>query len=350
MIGKPFGIALATVFLAWSLGTSLAEAQGQKQLVIVTTGGAFEQGLKKHFYEPFEKATGIRVVPVAANSLEQFTRLKAMNDTSRVEFDIVSGGPASGFQFRDLLIDIDCKRLRNLGKALKGSCEGNGLLRTFGGFVIAYDTRAFTSATPKNYADFWDVKRFPGPRGVINAGVPQWTLAVALLADGVAPAKLFPMDLDRAFRKLDEIKPHVKVWWKTGDQSQQIMRDGEVVINLMWSGRAITLRKQGLPIAISWQQSVKDYATWHIAKNTPNLDGAYAFLDFFLGHTDGQVAFALEVNNSTSSAEGAKRLPEAEKANFAATYWDDMVDIDGNAWVQENRELIVKRWNEWIAK
>ena len=43
---------------------------------------------------------------------------------------------------------------------------------------------------------------------------------LALLADGVAPSKLFPLDLDRAFHKLDQIKPNVAVWWKTGDQSK----------------------------------------------------------------------------------------------------------------------------------
>src|SRR5262249_1097942 len=79
---------------------------------------------------------------------------------------------------------------------------------------------------PKNWADFWDVRKFPGNRGLCISDPPR-TLIFALLADGVPREKLYPLDLDRAFRKLDEIKPHIKVWWREGNQSQQLLRDGE---------------------------------------------------------------------------------------------------------------------------
>ena len=36
------------------------------------------------------------------------------------------------------------------------------------------------------------------------------------MADGVAPDKLYPLDVDRAFKKLEEIKPNITVWWTSG--------------------------------------------------------------------------------------------------------------------------------------
>ena len=72
----------------------------------------------------------------------------------------------------------------------------------------------------------------------------------ALVADGVPPDKVFPMDVDRAFKKLDQIKPHIKVWWTQGNQSQQLLRDGEVDMMVMWNARASELRSRG--IRSSW--------------------------------------------------------------------------------------------------
>jgi hypothetical protein len=78
-----------------------------------------------------------------------------------------------------------------------------------------------------------------GTRSLYNSA-PR-TLMFALLADGVPADKVCPFDLDRAFKKLDQIKPHIKVWWTQGNQSQQLIRDGEIDImaldvRLPWSG------------------------------------------------------------------------------------------------------------------
>jgi len=75
----------------------------------------------------------------------------------------------------------------------------------------------------------------PGPRSLRNSPVDN--LEFALMADGIAPEKLYPLDVDRAFRKLDQIKPHISVWWTTGAQSAQVLIDKEVVLATAWHGR-----------------------------------------------------------------------------------------------------------------
>lgn len=75
-------------------------------------------------------------------------------------------------------------------------------------------------------------------------------MEAALLADGVPPEKLYPLDIDRAFKSLDRLKPQITTWWSSGAQSQSLIRDGEVEMLAMWNGRASNLSvKQKIPVA-----------------------------------------------------------------------------------------------------
>ena len=100
--------------------------------------------------------------------------------------------------------------------------------------VLGYSTAKFAKAeaAPQSWADFWDVKKFPGRRSLRNH--PLATLEIALMADGVPADKLYPLDVDRAFKKLEEIKPHITVWWTSGAQSAQLLNDGEVDMIQAW--------------------------------------------------------------------------------------------------------------------
>ncbi len=118
------------------------------------------------------------------------------------------------------------------------------------GTNLVYRKDKFPNGGPQSWADFWDVKKFPGPRCMYDRSFT--CLAFALLADGVPIDKLYPMDLDRAFRKMSEIKPHIKVWWREGSQSQQLIRDGEVDMIAMWSARAIDLIEDKVPLELVW--------------------------------------------------------------------------------------------------
>ena len=145
---------------------------------------------------------------------------------------------------------------------------------------------------PGSWADFWDVKTFPGPRSLPNHGTPWVVLAAALLADGLTVRDLHPpLDFDRAFKKLDAIKPQVTVWWKSGDQSLQLMRGGDVAMMMIYSGPALRGQSQGAPIGMTWNQAVMGSGRWTILKNAPNQKAAMTFLDYFLSRPEAHAAF-----------------------------------------------------------
>ena len=140
----------------------------------------------------------------------------------------------------------DCSELPSVfANGLEGACGGRGILFDVGGLLLAYDGEQFPDGGPESWADFFDVERFPGPRAFPNYGRPWSVLISALLADGVLADALFPLDLDRAFRRLDELKPYITVWWTSGDQSQQMFRTQEVVMGMMFSNRAEVCANEG---------------------------------------------------------------------------------------------------------
>ena len=344
-------------FLATTTGAAAAvvspaiaqETEGQ--VVVRTTGGAFEAALKKNFFDPFTKATGIKIVPVAASYGEMMARSTAMIGAGSVEWDIISPQFYELSKLQNLLTDLgDCSDMPNVAAQSPGACGRFGVLYLIGGQMIAHSPDAFPNGGPQTWADFWDVKKFPGRRGLPNTGSPWATLIAALIADGVAPDKLFPLDLDRAFRKLDEIKPHVAVWWRTGDQSQQMMRSGEVATTLMWSGTAYSAKLKGIPLKWSWKDAVADYGSWGILRNAPHPKAARAFINYYSAHPENHVGFSREMGYTTPNAEAQAMLSADEKADLGASpeIRKQIISPDAD-WLEKNRAAALERWNRWIA-
>ena len=99
------------------------------------------------------------------------------------------------------------------------------------------------------------------------------------MADGVAPDKLYPLDVDRAFKKLEEIKPYITVWWTSGAQSAQLLNDGEVDMEMAWNGRVSALAGEGAKVGFTYNQGVLQNTSLCILKDAPNLPTAVRFLN-----------------------------------------------------------------------
>jgi len=333
-----------------------AKQAGQTEVVIAGGAGGYLEAVKKHFYDPFTAATGIKVTTVSAPYGEKATRLKAMHEVGKVEWDLVTLSldflnPAVTPFLRDLGNCADVPGVARNGVA--GACLRHGVLFEIGGVPYAFSTKAFPAGKPqpKTWADFFDVKTYPGPRSLPNAGVPWWPIIAALQADGVPHDKLFPLDLDRAFKKLDTIKPNVTVWWRNGDQSQQVVRDGEVVMSMMYSGRALKLRSDGTPIDVIWPGAPIDAVFVGAAKDAPHPHAALAFIDFLMTRPEAHAAYANANFYDTSNKDALAQLSPADQRG-RATHPDNLrtlVAID-RGWVSANRDKVIERWNKWLAQ
>jgi putative spermidine/putrescine transport system substrate-binding protein len=326
------------------------------ELVIQTWGSAVTEGETKAFYDGFEKATGAKVVKVVATS-DAAAKLEAQIRSGNIEWDIISGFSAPrflAFSKRGWLEPVDYSKVPGAKALVPEARWAHGVGTEVDTIVIAYNARTLApEKRPQTWADFFNAEKFPGPRMMNNWGTAWGNITLALLADGVTRDKLIPLDLDRAFRTLDKIKPHVRVWFKSGAQQIQAFADGEVVMCACWDGRMQQARQQKVPIEFSWTQAVQFMTYWGIVKGSKNKELAHRFLDYT---TDPkrQAVFTEYAAYSTSHPQAVDYLPEADRkntsmwpANRARTVSLTEKEMD---WIVENLNTINERWNAWISQ
>ncbi|MEX3937121.1 extracellular solute-binding protein [Paraburkholderia phymatum] len=330
-----------------------AKSAGENRVVMAGGTGAYVDMVNKYFYEPFTKATGISVENVGGSYGDRIAKLMAMKKLGTVQWDMISTSadyltPTITPMLRDL---NSCRLVPEvLRNGVPGSCLGRAVTFDMGAAVLAYDTRKFPGGGPQNWVDFWNTKRFPGPRAMPNFGVPWWPMIAALLADGVPSDRLFPLDMDRAFRKLDVIKPDVTVWWNSGDQSQQVFRNGEVVMGMMLSGRVARLQEQGLPLKTIWNGAPLDSSVWAAVNGGPHPNATLALLDFIYTRPEAHAQYMRASKAATAMQPALVYLTPAEKERLAVSpsNWSQVVRIDPN-WLAKYGATAQERWVNWIG-
>ena len=164
---------------------------------------------------------------------------------------------------------------------------------------------------PTSWADFWDVNKFPGKRGFRRG--PKYALEFALMADGVPPADVYkvlatPAGVDRAFKKLDQLKPHM-VWWESGAQPLQLLASGEVVMTTAYNGRISGINKtEGKNFKVVWPGSIYAIDSWVILKDSPNKDQAMDFIAF-ASQPENQVKLPEYIAYGLPSKQAAAAVP-----------------------------------------
>jgi putative spermidine/putrescine transport system substrate-binding protein len=212
--------------------------------------------------------------------------------------------------------------------------------------VMGYRRETFGNNPPQSWADFWDVKKFPGRRALRKH--PIETLEIALMADGVPIDKIYPLDVDRAFASLDRIKPHIHVWWTGGAQSTQLIQNGEVDLEPIWSSRLQTIIDAGAPVGTVWNQGIYAVDGWGVLKGTPRAANAVKLVSFF-ARSDRQAARATMLTNGPTNPKAIPGVPE-DRQKYLPSHPDNISRMlaSNDDWWIENREAVIERFNTWI--
>ncbi|QEL26511.1 extracellular solute-binding protein [Bosea sp. F3-2] len=344
--------ALVATAMIGSMLLGALPTKAEERVVVATAGGSFERALRTAWFDPFTKATGIKVISVVATDAEQRTRASAMVRAGRVEWDVFNNHEilAASSGNRAVTEDLTefCKPYADGSKVEAGTCSAAGLRISRNATTMVFNKEAFPGAKPSSWADFWNVEKFPGRRALPSFGDPWRVLAAALLADGVSPANLFPLDIDRAFKKLDTIKKHIDLWWRTGDQSQQGFRNRDYVLGMLFAVRANTLRDEGQPIEVSFNQAFMIGDSLQVIKGSPNREAALKLLKFYMDNPDVQARYSEITGVVPPSNAALALLPPEIKAKLPAASANTVLVAPDADWLNANQAMLVERWNAWV--
>jgi putative spermidine/putrescine transport system substrate-binding protein len=320
-----------------------AKATAANELVFVGFGGTYQEGQAKALFEPFEKETGIKVIQTTGVDL---AKLQAQVQTKNVEWDLIS------LPDRQRYTAVRQGLLQKLNySAIDAKDVVPELVTEYAvGAVtipmqLTYSTTAYPTpeSAPKTWQDFWDPKKVQGSRGAYNA--PPYMLEFALIADGVPKDKLYPLDVERAFKSLDRVKPDVRVWWTQFPQPGVLLKSGEITMT-PWT-RAISLMLQGEPFGISYEGAALTFEAWVVPTGAPHADNAMKFINWALqpkpqAELTKYIAFGPTNNNAMQYVdEKLKPLLSSNPDNIKKGFF-----LSGDWW-GPNLEKVTEQWNEW---
>ena len=242
MITRRHVLTSAATLSLTGVGRSNAWA-ADRNFTFCSWGGALSETEARAFIDPFARSRNITVNKVSPTN---YAKLKAMVQANAVEWDLVTVGGYFIYQGerQGLLEKID-PAIVKAGTLAPYWQTDYGIYTTTGATVIAYNTKAFPDRGPNSWADFWDLKSFPGRRSLYAR--PWYNYEAALRAANVARTEIYPVTDEKmqlALAKLRELKPNVKVWWTSGAQPGQLLASGEVAMAMAWDGRISDIMKE----------------------------------------------------------------------------------------------------------
>ncbi len=295
-----------------SVGGLLARA-ADRPFTFTSWGGALSDAEKAAFTDPFAASKGIQIVNASPT---ETAKIKAMVQSGNVEWDLVDVGGRTVWQGgkEGFLEQLDLSKSPNASKLEKGWVSPYGVATSTGASIMAWSTTAFPDGGPQSWADFWDVTRFPGPRGLYKYF--YYNYEAALLAAGVKREEVFPYTTekaDMALAKVKELKPNVSVWWGAGAQPPQLLSSGELALSSAWSGRMLAAEAEGAPVGHTYKDGIAWANWWVIPKGSPNAAVAHELLDFALAEEQQAKLLTLKTYGPVLSAATAGADEETKK-------------------------------------
>lgn len=344
--------------------TGVAFAGQAQEVTVMSWGGAYTVSQVEAYHKPFAEQTGIKVVSVDSDN--PATPIKAMVEAGNVTIDVADVEYADAIRLCDegLLEPIDAAMLPPASDGtpamddfLPGSVTECAVATIVFSTVYAYDSTKFPEG-PKTMADFFDLAKFPGKRGMRKGA--KANLEMALMADGVPAADVYsvletPEGVDRAFAMLDKIKADT-VWWEAGAQPPQLLADGEVAMTTAYNGRIFAAAvSEGKPFETVWDGQVFEYDLFVIPKGAPNLEAAKQFIAF---STDTQrladqakwISYG-PARKSSGALVGLYQDGKTEMAPHMPTSAANLTNALPSSyefWVDRDAELN-ERFNAWLA-
>lgn len=329
-------------------GTVKKDALKGLTLTFVSYGGIYQDGQTKAAVQPFGAESGAQILQ---DGPTDNSKIKAQVQSGNVTWDVIdSTNVFTAEQCGKLFQPIDTS-IVDTSKIPAGARTDKCSVPAMSyGLIVVYNKKKYGANPPRTWADFYDTTKFPGKRGIEGAtgDIDPGVLEGALLADGVAPGKMYPLDVNRALKKMSSIKKDI-VFWSTGAQSQQLIESGQVDMALVWSGRAYTAVKNGAPFTPMWNQWMPEADTIAVPVGAKNPKASFAMINYYLGAQ--QQAKLTELTSYSPINVDSKPALDPLAKSFLTTTPErskDVFPIDLKWWAK-NHDAAVSAYTNWVS-
>lgn len=339
-----------SLLAAVALLAARAAFAGPNDLTVVTRDEAQQQGVQAAYSQPFTSLTGQVVQQqVWDGGIDALHAQAKLPDNS---WDIVLVNPdelAAGCG-EGLFEKLDWSMIGGKDHYLPPAVSDCGLGAMVSDTVLTWDKDKLP-VTP-TWADFWDVAKYPGKRG-LRKGV-RGNLEIALMADGVAPGDVYKTlstseGVDRAFHKLDQLKPYL-VWWSSDAEAGKILASRDVLMTSAPSSQiAVMSVRDHRNLGLQWSGGLYEMLSWAIMKGSPLLRPAQQYL-----YLSGMLALEQHLQSRSGDSALAKGLTESLSPELAAVSasnpanLNNALKIDAGFW-HDNLPKLRQRFDAWLG-
>lgn len=326
-------------------------ARASNVLTVGDGGGVYSSSYTEGYYKPFFKETGIEVVSIERRD-NPVAELRAIVETKNYKWDLcgsigqdVAHTLTQGGYLEEL--DVSGSDTEKIPESMRSTTfVGSDV----GSLIVAYRADVLKDGITSP-ADFWDTTRFPGRRGLRNFA--RDSISFALVADGVAGKDVASVLSEesgwaRAFKKLDEIKKDVKVWWTAGGQPAPLLQTGELDMTTCWNPRAQGIIDSGAPVKIAWQGGAYVTYGWTVPRGSPKADMARQFIKFCSNAERQAVANSLLSGGPTNP--DAFQHMDSKRAESLPTFPENLkhlTPMDYKFWGPVQEKAATK-FDEWL--
>ncbi|WP_197048910.1 ABC transporter substrate-binding protein [Streptosporangium roseum] len=362
VLGTVVAVSTLLTTAACGSGDDSGKDSSAGTVVVPDPGGDLGKAMKKAFFDPFEKKTGIDVV-LSSGEFDAAVVLTGVK-AGAPAFDLVNINGAVLQRFRDssALEPIDYTLWKDgvRDKIAPVKAAADAVPAYYISIVPAWSTGKLGDKALNSWADFWNVDKFPGKRTLAPGswGAGGATFEIAALADGVAPKDLYPIDYDRVFASLDRLKPNLVKFWETGAEPIQLLTGGQVTVASAWNGRVAGAQDKGTSVASTWNQSILQYDNWALLKGAKNAGNAQKLLAFMM-ESGPQADFANAITYSPANSAAFDLLSDdrtallptsPENVASAVTQNYDWWTAAAPGTDKSNEEVAIERWQAWASK
>ncbi len=319
-----------------------------RTLTFAARGGDYQEAQQTYFVDPFAAATGVSVQVKTADT----ERFKDQVERGEVTWDVLTfpAEEAISYARAGYLEAIDYSVVDATSLYTEAALQ-HGVAADFFSTVMIYPKSA--DPIPQTWADFWEVQP-PAPGQDVDPAharalrhSPIGNLEFALIADGVELDKLYPLDVDRAFAKLEQIRSNVSVWYEDGKLPVEMIVQGQAAMASAWNVRITQLGVDD-DVRLEWYGGMVSADVWVIPKGAPNRDVAMDFINFATrAIPTANFARVQPYGPPNKDAFRYLRPDRATELPSSPVNWSVQFVQNWNWWA-DNLDAVGDRFNAWL--